>query len=214
MRRLVLLGGLIGPEGILRLLMLAFVAALAGPALADNPEVVNAARRQVGVTLRYDPSYQKLAYPGGDVPAERGVCTDVVVRALRVARGQDLQKQVHEDMRAHWDEYPHPWRWKLRKPDPNIDHRRVPNLMTYFRRAGHSLKPARVATGYLPGDIVAWDLGRGVLHIGVISDQKSVTGAPLVLHNIGAGVREEDILFRYTIIGQYRLPPILTPANR
>ena len=214
MRRLVLLGGYLHREWLLRLLTLVFLAALAGPVTADNLDLVTAARQQVGVTLRYDPSYQRLGYPGGDVPEQRGVCTDVVVRALRVARGRDLQKLVHEDIRANWDEYPHPWRWKLAKPDPNIDHRRVPNLMTYFRRVGYSVKPARVAAGYLPGDIVAWDLGRGVLHIGVISDQKSVTGAPLVLHNIGAGVREEDILFRYTIIGQYRLPPILTPANR
>ncbi len=190
------------------------LAALAGPAAADNLEVVNAARQQVGVTLRYDPSYQRLPYPGGDVAAERGVCTDVVVRALRVSRRQDLQKLVHEDMRANWDDYPHPWRWKLARPDPNIDHRRVPNLMTYFRRAGYAVKPTRAPAGYVPGDIVAWDLGRGILHIGIISDQKSFTGTPLVLHNIGSGAREEDILFRYTIIGQYRFAALfLTPAT-
>ena len=184
----------------------AFLAASAGPAAARNSDIVDAARKQIGVTLRYDPAYQSLKYPGGDVPAERGVCTDVVVRALRSARGQDLQKLVHEDMKAHWDAYPHPWRWRLSKPDANIDHRRVPNLMTYFTRAGYELKPAREGTGYLPGDIVAWDLGRGVLHIGVISDQASSAGIPLVVHNIGSGAREEDILFRFTIIGQYRLP--------
>ena len=188
------------------LLLAAFLAASAGPAAADNSDIVGAARQQIGVTLRYDPAYQSLKYPGGDVPPERGVCTDVVVRALRSARGQDLQKLVHEDMKAHWDEYPHPWRWRLSKPDANIDHRRVPNLMTYFTRAGYRLKPAREGAGYLPGDIVAWDLGRGVLHIGVISDQTSVGGIPMVVHNIGSGTREEDILFRFTIIGQYRLP--------
>ncbi len=191
----------------------AAVPALPTISFADNPEIVMAAQAQVGVTRRYDGSYQALKYPGGDVPIERGVCTDVVVRALRASRGLDLQKLVHEDMKAHWDDYPHRQRWNLDKPDPNIDHRRVPNLMTYFKRAGYSLKPARDAAGYLPGDIVAWDLGRGILHIGIISDLKAVTDTPLVVHNIGAGAREEDILFRFAIIGQYRLPPssFLTP---
>lgn len=193
-------------------LALLALLALGAPAVhADNTDIVAAAHEQVGVTLRYDPAYVALKYPGGDVPPDRGVCTDVIVRALRAARGQDLQKQVHEDMKAHWDEYPHPWRWRLSKPDPNIDHRRVPNLMTFFSRAGHRVKPARDAAGYLPGDIVAWDLGRGVLHIGIVSDRKTVAGTPLVLHNIGSGAREEDILFRYSIIGQYRLPPPSAP---
>jgi uncharacterized protein YijF (DUF1287 family) len=180
---------------------------LAPQAPASNPDIVQAARAQVGVTLRYDPSYQRLKYPGGDVPIERGVCTDVVVRALRGARGVDLQKRVHEDLKANWAAYPHRRRWGLDKPDANIDHRRVPNLMTYFQRAGHGLAPSPRAESYLPGDIVAWDLGRGVLHIGIVSDRRAVTGVPLVVHNIGAGTREEDILFRFTIIGHYRLPP-------
>lgn len=178
------------------------------PAASNNTEILSAAQAQVGVTRIYDGSYQTLEYPGGDVSPDRGVCTDVVVRALRVSRGMDLQKLVHEDLRANWDEYPNQRRWGLRKPDRNIDHRRVPNLMVYFRRAGYSLAPARDGARYLPGDIVAWDLGRGVLHVGIISDRKSATGAPLVVHNIGAGTREEDILFRFTIIGQYRLPPV------
>lgn len=189
------------------LLLSALLAASAGLAEAGNSDIVDAARKQIGVTLRYDPAYQALKYPGGDVPPERGVCTDVIVRALRSARGQDLQKLVHEDMKAHRNAYPHPWRWRSSRPDANIDHRRVPNLMTFFTRAGYGLNPARDGAGYLPGDIVAWDLGRGVLHIGVISDQASSAGIPLVVHNIGSGAREEDILFRFTIIGQYRLPP-------
>jgi uncharacterized protein YijF (DUF1287 family) len=191
-------------------LLMSSLVALAGPATARNADIVNAARAQVGVTRLYDPAYRKLAYPGGDVSPERGVCTDVVVRALRKSRAIDLQRLVHEDMKAHWSEYPNQRRWRLAKPDPNIDHRRVPNLMTYFRRAGYGLTPARDASGYLPGDIVAWDLGRGVLHVGIVSDRKAVTGTPLVVHNIGAGAREEDILFRYAIIGQYRLPQAVT----
>jgi len=180
---------------------------VATPVFASNSDIVTAARAQVGVTTLYDGSYQRLTYPGGDVPLARGVCTDVIVRALRVARGQDLQMLVHQDIRTHWDSYPHQRRWRMDKPDANIDHRRVPNLMTYFERAGYARKPAAGPAGYLPGDIVAWDLGRGILHIGVVSDRKAVTGTPLVLHNIGAGAREEDSLFRFAIIGQYRLPP-------
>jgi|SRR5688572_16423709 len=187
--------------------------ACAMAAAANNADIVTAARAQVGVTLRYDPSYRKLKYPNGDLPMERGVCTDVVVRALRTARAMDLQKLVHEDLAANWDAYPHQRRWNLDKPDPNIDHRRVPNLMTWFRRAGHALEPSRDAANYLPGDIVAWDLGRGILHIGIVSDQKTADRTPLVVHNIGAGAREEDILFRYTIIGQYRLPAARRPSS-
>ncbi len=184
------------------LLLLAF----SGAAVANNPDIVVAARAQVGVTVHYDPAYRKLGYPGGDVSPERGVCTDVIVRALRAARALDLQRQVHEDLAAHWDAYPHRARWGLSKPDPNIDHRRVPNLMTWFKRSGYSRPLTRMPADYLPGDVVAWDLGRGILHIGIVSDLKS-DGVPLVIHNIGAGAREEDILFRYTIIGHYRMPP-------
>jgi uncharacterized protein len=176
------------------------------PAAAENGDIANAAQAQIGVTRHYDPAYRKLVYPGGDVPPERGVCTDVIVRALRVSRGIDLQKQVHEDVKANWDAYPHQKRWRLDRPDPNIDHRRVPNLMAYFTRAGYARPPTRVAANYLPGDIVAWDLGRGILHIGIVSDLKTAERVPLVIHNIGAGAREEDILFKYAVIGHYRLP--------
>lgn len=178
----------------------------ASPVFAGNTDLVQAARAQVGITLMYDGSYRPLKYPGGDVPLERGVCTDVIVRALRSARSLDLQQLLHEDMRANWNAYPHPPRWNLGKPDANIDHRRVPNLMTWFSRAGYSRPLTRMPADYLPGDIVAWDLGGGILHVGIVGDRNAATGVPLVIHNIGAGAREEDILFRFTVIGHYRLP--------
>lgn len=177
---------------------------LGAAARADGVDLAAAARTQVGVTVRYDPSYRLLAYPGGDLPPERGVCTDVVIRALRAARGIDLQQAVHEDIVAHASAYPLR-RWRATGPDRNIDHRRVPNLMVYFARQGLEL-PSGGGAAYLPGDVVAWDLGRGILHIGVVSDRRSIAGTPLVIHNIGAGAREEDLLFRYRIIGHYRLP--------
>jgi uncharacterized protein len=182
------------------------VLALAAPARAGNEDLVKAARRQIGVTIHYDPAYRRLDYPGGDVPSDRGVCTDVIVRALRTARGFDLQRALHEDIQAHFDAYPNRRRWGASKPDSNIDHRRVPNQMTFLRRAGHEVAVTRVAGDYLPGDVVAWDLGRGILHIGIVTDRASAAGTPLVVHNIGSGAREEDILFRYTVIGHYRLP--------
>jgi len=193
--------------GMLRLAVAGLSLAASAGISAANADIVAAARVQVGVTVHYDPAYRSLKYPGGDVPVDRGVCTDVIVRALRTARAVDLQRLVHEDMKANWDDYPHPWRWRLSRPDPNIDHRRVPNLMTYFKRARYAVSPTRAAADYLPGDIVAWDLGRGILHIGIVSDIRTADGRPFVLHNIGSGAQEEDILFRYTIIGLYRLPP-------
>lgn len=181
-------------------------AAAAAPSRADNTDIVTAARRQVGVTVVYDPAYRRLAFPGGDPPADRGVCTDVIVRALRVARSLDLQALVNADLGAHWAAYPHPPNWRLSKPDPNIDHRRVPNLMKYFERAGWSRAVTARAADYLPGDIVAWNLGGGVLHVGIVADGASDDGARRIIHNIGAGAREEDILFRFAIIGHYRPP--------
>lgn len=166
--------------------------------------LVSGAREQVGVTLGYDPAYRRIAYPGGDVPAATGVCTDVVIRALRL-QGLDLQKAVHEDMVANFSAYPK--QWGLKRPDRNIDHRRVPNLMTWFRRQGMALALSRDAGEYRPGDIVTWDLGRGQTHIGIVSDRLSAAGEPLILHNIGAGTREEAILWRFPIIGHYRFAP-------
>ncbi len=183
--------------------LLLVVATLRAEPLAD------AARAQVGVTTTYDPAYRKLTYPGGDVPAATGVCCDVVIRALRSAHQFDLQKQVHEDMRAHFAAYPS--KWGLKRPDANIDHRRVPNLQTFFRRKGWSLIPGKAATGFRAGDIVTWDLGNGLGHIGVVSDRKAKSGTPLIVHNIGRGAQEEDVLFAWTLTGQFR--PLLAAAD-
>ncbi len=169
-----------------------------------SPPLVAAARAQVGVVRRYDPAYFSLAYPGGDVPADRGVCTDVVIRALRT-QGVDLQRSIHEDMRAHFDAYPK--HWGLSSTDRNIDHRRVPNQMRWFERQGWARPTGRQADDFSPGDIVAWKLdGNGLLHIGIVSDRRSAAGTPLILHNISAGTQEDDILFQHTIIGHYRQP--------
>lgn len=176
----------------------------AAPAAAvpAAPPLVVAARRQIGVTLLYDPAYVEIPYPGGDVPAERGVCTDVVVRALR-SGGVDLQQAIHEDMRAHFAEYPQ--QWGLQRPNRSIDHRRVPNQMRWFEREGWSQPITVNAADYAAGDIAAWKLsGSGLLHIGIVSDRKARDGTPLVIHNIGNGTQEDDILFRHAIIGHYR----------
>lgn len=157
---------------------------------------------QTGVTIGYDPAYVRLDYPGGDVSQETGVCSDVIVRAFRKA-GIDLQKEVHEDMRGAWSWYPQ--RWGNARPDSNIDHRRVLNLMTFFGRQGQALPTATTRDDYLPGDIVAWDLGDGVPPIGIVSNL--ATEAPkrfLIIHNIGAGTKAEDVLFNWRITGHYR----------
>jgi len=174
------------------------------PANADPnlKKFIDAAVAQVGVTTGYDPSYVTLTYPGGDVPKETGVCSDVIVRAFRGV-GIDLQKEIHEDMSRRWADYPK--RWGLSAPDRNIDHRRVPNLMTYFVHKGKSLPLTESADDYWPGDIVAWDLGGGVDHIGIVTDMSSSpTGRSLIDHNIGAGAKVEDVLFRWRITGHYR----------
>jgi uncharacterized protein YijF (DUF1287 family) len=164
--------------------------------------VAVAARQQIGVTKEYDPAYVSLGYPGGDVPVHTGVCSDVVVRALRRI-GIDLQKEIHEDMRENFRVYPQ--KWGLKKPDRNIDHRRVANLMRYFERHQVALRESlQSEESYRPGDIVAWDLGKGILHVGVVSD-RAAGRTPLIIHNIGNGTREENILFRYRVIGHYRI---------
>ena len=164
--------------------------------------VVDSAKAQTQVTTGYDPSYVKIAYPGGDVPPQTGVCSDVVIRAFRAA-GVDLQRQVHEDMARAFSSYPR--KWGLTKPDSNIDHRRVPNLMVYFQRSGKAVAITSDARDYAPGDVVAWDLGGGVTHIGVVTDAAdAATGRYWVVHNIGAGARLEDVLFAWTVIGHYR----------
>jgi uncharacterized protein YijF (DUF1287 family) len=165
-------------------------------------DLVAAARAQVGVTLIYDPSYQRISYPMGDVAPERGVCSDVVIRAFR-AVGIDLQQELHRDMKRHFAAYPK--NWGLSAPDANIDHRRVPNLSTWFARQGHALTISETAADYQPGDVVAWVLGNGRPHIGIVSNRRSADGArPLVIHNIGWGAQEEDVLFDYRITGHFR----------
>ena len=149
----------------------------------------------------YDPSYFSIDYPNGDVPADRGVCTDVVIRAYRL-RGIDLQKLVHEDMKAHFHLYPK--NWGLKRTDTNIDYRRVPNLMTFFERKG-TVKPiTQNPEDYTPGDIVCWNLMGGITHIGIVVNRKSDDGQRnLIVHNIGDGQVLEDCLFKFRIIGHY-----------
>lgn len=181
--------------------------ALAVPARADaifSQKVVDAAEAQTKERVVYDGRYFKLAYPGGDVPAELGVCTDVVVRAFRKA-GTDLQVAVHEDMKKNFSAYPK--KWGRRSPDPNIDHRRVPNLMTFFTRRGASLPVTKRAGDYKPGDLVSWDLGGGLTHIGVVVEDPLGAAKPLIVHNIGRGPKREDVLFDWTITGHYRYAP-------
>jgi uncharacterized protein len=199
----VLRGVLTGVNFLFLRPVFALIFILAGPAFGQwkAAELIKAARGQIGVTVSYDPEYRVIDYPGGDVPKETGVCTDVVVRALR-EQGIDLQKEMHEDMKRAFSQYPK--RWGLKKTDRNIDHRRVPNIMTFFRRKGWSVPITKKAEDYLPGDLVTWDLGGDLPHVGIVSDRKSAAGVPLVLHNIGRGTQEEDILFGYTITGHYR----------
>lgn len=151
--------------------------------------------------VEYDPQYFSIPYPNGDVPANKGVCTDVIIRAYR-KMGIDLQKEVHEDMAANFNLYPK--NWGLKKTDKNIDHRRVPNLMKFFSRKGVVKKISDKPEDYTPGDIVCWNLGGAITHIGIVVDKKSADGKRnMIVHNIGAGQVLEDVLFSYTIIGHY-----------
>jgi uncharacterized protein YijF (DUF1287 family) len=153
-------------------------------------------------TVIYDPGYYSLEYPNGDIPADRGVCTDVIIRAYRMF-GTDLQKEVHEDMNANFDEYPDIW--GLTGTDRNIDHRRVPNLMVFFGRHGEELTVSESPADYLPGDLVCWDLGGGITHIGIVVNPLSVDRKRnMIVHNIGAGQVLADCLFDFKIIGHYR----------
>jgi uncharacterized protein len=160
--------------------------------------LVEAGRAQVGVTTGYDPSYVSIPYPGGDVPIETGVCSDVLIRAFRKL-DIDLQQRIHEDMVANFSKYPK--KWALKKPDSNIDHRRVANIATYFTRRGYSVAVIDKPADYLPGDIV-W-LKIPVDHTGIVSDRK-IEGRPLLIHNVGGGAQEEDVLFSWQIVGHYR----------
>lgn len=153
-------------------------------------------------SVSYDPSYFSIHYPNGDVPSDKGVCTDVIIRAYRKL-GVDLQKEVHEDMKKNFSLYPK--KWGLKTTDKNIDHRRVPNLMTFFSRHGTTLKNSTSSADYTTGDIVCWDLGGGITHIGIVVNKKSSDQQRnLVVHNIGRGQELSDCLFQYKIIGHYQ----------
>ena len=196
-----------------------FVVACAGFALvistrADNPSLTqaqqqflhklsDAAIERTHHTVRYDPAYIHIPYPNGDVPESTGVCSDEVIRAYR-ALGVDLQKEVHEDMQSNFSKYPNQSRWMLQHTDTNIDHRRVPNLMVFFSRKGQSLTITQNAKDYAPGELVTWDLGGNVPHIGIIVDSKAPSGRYRVVHNIGQGPKLEDVLFDWKITGHYR----------
>ena len=173
-------------------------------ALADEA-LVMAAQDRLKHNITYNGAYLKLDYPGGDVPANIGVCTDVIIRSYRAAFGFDFQKAVHEDIKASFSAYPK--NWGLTRTDRNIDHRRVPNLETYLKRHGASLGTSRKASDFKPGDIVSWRLSGGLPHIGIVSDRKAADGTPLIIHNIGAGPQEEDVLFLYKMSGHFRFIP-------
>jgi uncharacterized protein len=189
----------------MRNLTLILCLTLATPALpASEPSrLTAAAREQVGVTVIYQPGYVPLDFPGGDLPRDRGVCTDVVIRALRDGWGIDLQLAVNRDMKADFSAYPP--LWGLTRTDRNIDHRRVPNLATLFTRIGARVPLTEGPTPYLPGDLVTWTLPGNLDHIGIVSDRRTRDGTPFILHNIGSGAQEEDILFAYPMTGHYRI---------
>jgi len=166
--------------------------------------LAKAAEAEAAKPLRYDPAYVVIDYPGGDVPADTGVCTDLVVRSYR-ALGWDLQQVVHEDMLAAFDRYPRIW--GMDSPDASIDHRRVPNLMVFFRQLGAELPVSSDATTYEPGDLVAWDLGRGSTHIGIVSTRRGPSGRPLIAHHVGGTPTVDDVLLRWPILAHFRYVP-------
>ena len=166
--------------------------------------LVAAAIERTHHSVRYISAYVRIPYPGGDVPSDTGVCTDEIIRSYR-AVGVDLQKEVHEDMLKNFGAYPNKRRWLLAHPDSNIDHRRVPNLKVFFQRKGESLPITSRAEDYAPGDLVTWDLGGGVPHIGIVVDRKSSWSRRyMIVHNIGEGPKMEDVLFNWKITGHYR----------
>lgn len=180
---------------------------LASMSLSFANDVSDAAKSIVNRLVIYDGRYEKIDYPNGDVSPNRGVCTDVVIRAYRKL-DIDLQKLVHEDMKKNFSQYPSQRMWGLKSTDRNIDHRRVPNLEKFFERNGKSLTLSKNAEDYKAGDIVSWRLDNGLPHIGIVIDQKSKDGKrPLVVHNIGFGQVPEDVLFNWKMIGHYRYQP-------
>ena len=188
-----------------RIILLLFVTTLLKAQSTYHKSLADSALTLTKDEVVYDPSYYSIPYPNGDVPQGIGVCTDVVIRTYR-KKGFDLQKAVHEDMKHHFHLYPK--KWGLSRTDRNIDHRRVPNLMTYFKRKGAEIPITSRAQDYLPGDIVCWDLGDGITHIGIVSRVKNNSSTRWkIVHNIGRGQELEDMLFDFTIIGHYRFKP-------
>ncbi|ROQ24323.1 DUF1287 domain-containing protein [Gallaecimonas pentaromativorans] len=180
---------------------------LASGAQATEAEaLVAAAKARTEQAVRYDGRYFTIGYPGGDVPAGLGVCTDVVIRSYR-RLGVDLQQKVHEDMAQHFALYPSKRIWGLSRPDSNIDHRRVPNLQVFFSRHGQSLPVSQDPAAYRPGDLVTWMLPGNLPHIGIVSDQRAPSGNLMVVHNIGRGPEQDDSLLRFPITGHYRYFP-------
>ncbi|NOX52690.1 MAG: DUF1287 domain-containing protein [Gammaproteobacteria bacterium] len=184
---------------------LPILLALICPAAWCNVDLAKAALERVSEEIVYDGSYRQIPYPNGDVPAHIGVCTDLVIRSYR-SLGIDLQQLVHEDMTSHFNAYPKTW--GLQKADSNIDHRRVPNLEAFFSRRGQVLAVSEQARDYQPGDIVSWRLGGALPHIGIVSHQQ-VPGTQryYMVHNIGQGPKQEDVLFSYPLHGHYRFQP-------
>jgi uncharacterized protein len=195
-RRCLIGGAVLGPLGI------GAASIVARPPQKPSPPLVAAARKQIGITTDYDPAYTRLAFPNGDVPRSKGVCTDVVIRAYRDALGLDLQQLVNADMKRAFAAYPK--RWGLKSTDRNIDHRRVPNLETFLTRQGARLPVSADVSAWQPGDIMTCLVGGNLPHIGIISDRKTLTGRHLVIHNIGRGTQEEDILFAFKLMGHFR----------
>jgi len=194
---------------VLAILLIIISFACSGAAVAQGfyTTLAHAALERTRHSVTYDGSYFKIAYPDGDVPSHLGVCTDVVIRSYR-ALGIDLQKAVHEDMARNFAAYPSKRIWGLSRPDPNIDHRRVPNLRVFFARNGQALPVSDDDGDYRPGDLVTWMLPGNLPHIGIVSHKYTPDGRRrLIVHNIGAGPQLEDILFRYPITGHYRFRP-------
>lgn len=187
---------------IVRLLVFLSAVVLPLSAADEGKKIAEAARKQIGITRFYDPSYVSMDYPNGDVEKDRGVCTDVVIRAVRVGLEEDLQKLVHLDMKSNFSAYPK--NWGLSRPDRNIDHRRVPNLRAFFKRRGFSKPVTKKPEDYQPGDIVTCTVANKLPHVMIVSDKKSSEGVPLIIHNIGFGALEEDGLFTYPLTGHYR----------
>lgn len=174
---------------------------MAAPSISNGDKLAMDAKKQIGVTISYDPTYRKLDFPRGDVTQDTGVCTDVVVRAYRL-QNIDLQQLINHDMKANWSAYPKIW--GLTSTDKNIDHRRVPNLETFFARHGQTLSITDKHS-FQAGDIVSWRLpNNNLAHIGIVSHNTSLMGTPLIIHNIGRGTQEENLLFAYPIQKHFR----------